>query len=151
MCKCPESTPFIIEAGVMYWCPNCKERFLIEEMPGYGKPKAPKSKAKKKQRPTTPPSTPVSGTAAVKAKGAKSRPVTFAITGVLPSGKSKAKFAQEMEGHGHSFSKSFAGGTQVLICEKNRVNDRSAKKRRAEGMGIPIVSEKEFVEEYCPE
>jgi NAD-dependent DNA ligase len=145
MCNCPEHTAFIVEAGVCYWCPNCQQRFAIEEMPGYGKPKAPKSKSKKRS-PKKTSSTPTSGTASVKAS--KPKPVSFAISGVLPSGKTKAKFAEDMEKHGHTWNKSLSGGTRVLICEKNRVNSKSNKEKKAESMGIDIVTEKKFIQKY---
>jgi NAD-dependent DNA ligase len=126
--------------GPIYWCPTCNDHFDIKEMPGRGATATIKPPAA-----ATPKTT--STTRTKKRRTGRSR-LNVCITGRLPSGRTREQMVNLLENAGHTFHKTVKSTTHVLIREENHLKTKSSKTRSAENLGILILSEKEFEDEY---
>jgi len=72
--------------------------------------------------------------------------ITVVITGKLYNYKNRTALQKEIEKHGGKVSSSVSGNTSYLI--NNDIKSASAKNVAAKAAGIPIISEKEFIEKF---
>ena len=72
--------------------------------------------------------------------------ITVVITGKLNHYKNRAALQKEIENRGGKVSSSISGNTSYLI--NNDINSTSAKNKSAKAVGIPIISEQEFIEKF---
>lgn len=71
---------------------------------------------------------------------------TIVITGKLTKFKNRAELKAVIESHGGKVSDSISNKTNVLI--NNDINSSSSKNKKAKNLGIPIISETDFVQQY---
>ena len=70
--------------------------------------------------------------------------VNFVITGSVVHFANRAEVKEEIEKRGGKVTGSVTSKTNYLI--NNDVNSTSSKNRKARELGIPIISEEEFLE-----
>ncbi|MBQ6575251.1 MAG: NAD-dependent DNA ligase LigA [Lachnospiraceae bacterium] len=75
--------------------------------------------------------------------------MTFVITGSLLNYASRNELKDEIEQRGGKVAGSVSGNTTCLI--NNDVTSNSSKNRKAKELGIPIISEDEFINTYLNE
>ncbi len=75
--------------------------------------------------------------------------MTFVITGSLVNYASRNELKDEIEQRGGKVAGSVSGNTTCLI--NNDVTSNSSKNRKAKELGIPIISEDEFINTYLNE
>ncbi|MBR4574534.1 MAG: NAD-dependent DNA ligase LigA [Lachnospiraceae bacterium] len=75
--------------------------------------------------------------------------MTFVITGSLVNYVSRNELKDEIEQRGGKVAGSVSGNTTCLI--NNDVTSNSSKNRKAKELGIPIISEDEFINTYLNE
>ena len=72
--------------------------------------------------------------------------MTFVITGDVHHYKNRDEFKAYVESQGGKVAGSVSGKTSYLV--NNDVESNSSKNRKAKDLGIPIISEDEFVEQF---
>ena len=78
--------------------------------------------------------------------GSRCEGLTFVITGDVHHYKNRAELKQYIESQGGKVASAVSGATSMLI--NNDVNSTSGKNKKAQQLGIPIISEDEFIERY---
>ncbi len=73
--------------------------------------------------------------------------LTFVVTGDLHHYKNRSELKTYIESQGGKVASAVSGSTSFLI--NNDVNSTSGKNKKAQQLGIPIISEDEFVERYA--
>lgn len=71
---------------------------------------------------------------------------TFVITGSLVSFKNRTEFVEYVEARGGKVSSAVSAKTDYLV--NNDVNSPSSKNRKARELGVPIISEEEFLQMF---
>lgn len=79
-------------------------------------------------------------------KGGKCEGLTFVITGDVHYYKNRDEFKAYVEASGGKVTGSVTSKTNYLV--NNDVNSTSSKNRKAKELGVPIISEEEFVEKF---
>lgn len=79
-------------------------------------------------------------------KGGKCEGMTFVITGDVHYYKNRDEFKAYVEASGGKVTGSVTSKTNYLV--NNDVNSTSSKNRKAKELGVPIISEEEFVEKF---
>jgi DNA ligase (NAD+) len=79
-------------------------------------------------------------------KGNSLQGINFCITGKLTKYKNRDALKAEIENNGGKVLSSISKNTNYLI--NNDVNSSSSKNASAKKMGIPIISEEEFIEKF---
>jgi DNA ligase (NAD+) len=72
--------------------------------------------------------------------------LTFVITGDVHYYKNRNEFKAYVESRGGKVAGSVSGKTAFLV--NNDIESASSKNRKAKNLGIPIISEDEFVERF---
>ena len=72
--------------------------------------------------------------------------MTFVITGDVHHYKNRDEFKAYVESQGGKVAGSVSGKTSYLV--NNDVESNSSKNRKAKDLGIPIISEDEFVAQF---
>lgn len=80
------------------------------------------------------------------ATGNQCQDLTFVVTGDLHHYKNRSELKTYIESQGGKVASAVSGSTSFLI--NNDVNSTSGKNKKAQQLGIPIISEDEFVERY---
>ena len=78
--------------------------------------------------------------------GDKCAGLTFVITGDVHHYKNRNELKAYIESQGGKVASAVSGSTSYLI--NNDVTSTSGKNKKAKELGIPIISENEFIEEY---
>ena len=82
-----------------------------------------------------------------KEKGAASlEGLTFVITGAVHQYKNRDEFRASVETRGGKVAGSVSKNTDYLV--NNDVASTSGKNKKAKELGIPVISEDEFVEKF---
>ena len=81
------------------------------------------------------------------AKGGKCEGLTFVITGDVHHYKNRNELKAYIESQGGKVTGSVSKSTSFLI--NNDVTSESGKNKKAKELGIPIISEDEFVSRYA--
>lgn len=71
---------------------------------------------------------------------------TIVITGKLTNFKNRDELKAVIKSHGGKVSDSISSKTNILI--NNDVNSTSSKNKKAKDLGIPIISEADFIQQY---
>ena len=71
---------------------------------------------------------------------------TIVITGKLTTVKNRNEFKKMIEEYGGKVTSSISSKTDILI--NNDINSNSSKNKTAKSLGIPIISEGDFIKEY---
>lgn len=71
---------------------------------------------------------------------------TIVITGKLTNFKNRDELKAVIKSHGGKVSDSISNKTNILI--NNDVNSTSSKNKKAKDLGIPIISEADFIQQY---
>ena len=71
---------------------------------------------------------------------------TIVITGKLTNFKNRDELKTVIKSHGGKVSDSISSKTNILI--NNDVNSTSSKNKKAKDLGIPIISEADFIQQY---
>ena len=71
---------------------------------------------------------------------------TIVITGKLTKFKNRAELKTIIESYGGKVADSISNKTNVLI--NNDINSSSSKNKKAKNLGIPIISETDFIQRY---
>ena len=71
---------------------------------------------------------------------------TVVITGKLTNFKNRDELKAIIKSHGGKTSDSISSKTDILI--NNDVNSTSSKNKKAKDLGIPIISEADFIQQY---
>ena len=71
---------------------------------------------------------------------------TIVITGKLITVKNRNEFKKIIEEYGGKVASSISSKTDILI--NNDINSNSSKNKTAKNLGIPIISEKDFIKQY---
>ena len=79
-------------------------------------------------------------------EGGKCEGLTFVITGDVHHYKNRDEFKAYVEAAGGKVTGSVTSKTNFLV--NNDVRSTSSKNRKAQELGIPIISEEEFVERF---
>ena len=82
----------------------------------------------------------------VAATGDKCAGLTFVITGDVHHYKNRNELKAYIESQGGKVASAVSGATSFLI--NNDVNSTSGKNKKAQQLGIPIISEDEFISKY---
>jgi DNA ligase (NAD+) len=72
--------------------------------------------------------------------------MTFVITGSLAHFANRGELKEEIQARGGKVAGSVSGNTDFLI--NNDVDSGSSKNRKAKELGVPIISEEEFMERF---
>ena len=72
--------------------------------------------------------------------------LTFVVTGDVHHYKNRNELKAYIESQGGKVASAVSGSTNFLI--NNDVNSTSGKNQKAKQLGIPIISEDEFVERF---
>ena len=72
--------------------------------------------------------------------------MVIVITGSLNAFKNRDVLQQAIEEHGGKVTGSISKKTSILI--NNDINSTSSKNNAAKKLGVPILTEKEFIEKY---
>ena len=72
--------------------------------------------------------------------------ITFVVTGTLKNYKNRGELQKEIEAHGGKVVSSISSKTNYLI--NNDINSTSAKNQSAKKLGIPILTEEEFLQKF---
>lgn len=72
--------------------------------------------------------------------------MTFVITGSLAHFANRGELKEEIQARGGKVAGSVSGNTDFLI--NNDVESGSSKNRKAKELGVPIISEEEFIERF---
>ena len=83
---------------------------------------------------------PVSGT------GGRCEGLTFVITGDVYRFKNRDAFKAYVDQEGGKVSGSVSGKTSYLV--NNDAASQSSKNRKAQGLGIPVITEDEFISRF---
>ena len=78
--------------------------------------------------------------------GSKCEGLTFVITGDVHHYKNRNELKAYIESQGGKVASAVSGSTSFLI--NNDVTSTSGKNQKAQQLGIPIISEDQFVEQY---
>lgn len=81
--------------------------------------------------------------------GNKCEGLTFVITGDVHHYKNRNELKAYIEQQGGKVASAVSASTSYLI--NNDVNSTSGKNKKAQQLGIPIISEKEFISKYVEE
>ena len=79
-------------------------------------------------------------------EGGKCEGLTFVITGYVHLFKNRDEFNTYVERTGGKVTGSVTSKTNYLV--NNDINSASSKNKKAKDLGIPIISEDEFVEQF---
>lgn len=79
-------------------------------------------------------------------KGASLEGLTFVITGAVHQYRNRDEFKASVEARGGKIAGSVSKKTDCLV--NNDVTSTSGKNKKAKELGIPIISEDEFIEKY---
>ena len=82
----------------------------------------------------------------VKEEGDRCEGLTFVITGKVSVFKNRDAFTEYVEAQGGKVSGSVSKKTSYLV--NNDASSTSSKNQKARELGIPIISEEEFIEKY---
>ena len=80
------------------------------------------------------------------ASGDRCRGLTFVVTGDVHHYKNRAELKSYIESQGGKVTGSVSGSTDYLI--NNDITSTSGKNQKARQLGIPVISEDEFVERF---
>lgn len=80
-------------------------------------------------------------------KGSRCMGMTFVVTGDVKIYKNRKELKQYIESQGGRVAGSVSGATSYLI--NNDVNSTSGKNKKAKELGIPILSEEDFVRQFA--
>jgi DNA ligase (NAD+) len=79
--------------------------------------------------------------------GSQCEGMTFVITGDVHHYKNRNELKAYIESQGGKVASAVSGSTNYLI--NNDVTSTSGKNQKAKQLGIPIISEDEFIEKYA--
>ena len=82
----------------------------------------------------------------VSPSGDRCQGLTFVITGDVHNFKNRNELKAYIESQGGKVASAVSGSTSYLI--NNDVNSTSGKNKKAQQLGIPIISEDEFITKY---
>ena len=71
---------------------------------------------------------------------------TFVITGSVHVYKNRDEFKASVEARGGKVAGSVSKNTDFLV--NNDINSTSGKNAKAKSLGVPIISEEEFIERF---
>ena len=80
-------------------------------------------------------------------QGDRCQGLTFVITGDVHHYKNRSELKAYIESQGGRVASAVSGSTSFLI--NNDVTSTSGKNKKAQALGIPIISEDQFVEQYA--
>ena len=83
----------------------------------------------------------------VKSKDEKLKGKIFVITGKLITYKNRDAIKADIEGKGGKVASAISSKTSFLI--NNDINSTSSKNKKAKDLGIPIITEQDFINNYC--
>ena len=83
----------------------------------------------------------------VKSKDEKLKGKIFVITGKLVTYKNRDAIKADIEGKGGKVASAISSKTSFLI--NNDINSTSSKNKKAKDLGIPIITEQDFINNYC--
>ena len=83
----------------------------------------------------------------VKSKDEKLKGKIFVITGKLFTYKNRDAIKADIEGKGGKVASAISSKTSFLI--NNDINSTSSKNKKAKDLGIPIITEQDFINNYC--
>ena len=73
--------------------------------------------------------------------------MTFVITGSLNQYENRDALKKEIEEKGGKVAGSVSSKTSFLI--NNDIQSNSSKNKTAKSLGIPIITEEEYIERFC--
>ena len=111
-------------AAIVRWCAEEENRALVRDLLGQVK---------------------LSAYAA--ASGSRCASLTFVVTGDLHRYSNRAELKSYIESQGGKVAGSVSGATSYLI--NNDVESTSGKNRKAKSLGIPVISEDEFILKFA--
>ena len=83
----------------------------------------------------------------VKSKDEKLKGKIFVITGKLFTYKNRDAIKADIESKGGKVASAISSKTSFLI--NNDINSTSSKNKKAKDLGIPIITEQDFIDNYC--
>lgn len=83
----------------------------------------------------------------VKSKDEKLKGKIFVITGKLFTYKNRDAIKADIESKGGKVASAISSKTSFLI--NNDINSTSSKNKKAKVLGIPIITEQDFIDNYC--